>query len=475
MKKSIKVNAILNVLKTCVTIFVPLISYPYVSHILSINDFGKINFTNSIISYFLLLASLGIPTYAIREAVALHSKSDRDTFISEMFSMNLFFTLLSYLGLFFLYLICPPLHKYKNLLIIQSLTIGFTTIGLDWVNNIDEDFLFLSIRTVLIQFLSLFAIFIFIRHENDYICYAIISTLAILITNLINYFYIRRNHSIRIIKFDMNKHIIPVLIIFFNTVAITIYSNSDSTMLGIFCDDYRVGIYNLASKIYAIMKTLFSAIYVAVLPRVVKYLNKNDKFRFNELLHNTFHILLVILLPSVIGMVSLSKNIVYIVGGQKYHDSVVPLIILTIALLFAMFSNFISTLILIPKKKERKVCIATAIGACVNVVLNLIFIPCIGEIGASITTLIAEIAVFFLLYLDLSDKSIFSIRKNDLFALLVGNTLVIIIIILIKKLCLSIYVTLLGSMFASIIIYFFVLMVMNESEVTDFIINRRKK
>ena len=102
MKKSIKVNAILNVLKTCVTIFVPLISYPYVSHILSINDFGKINFTNSIISYFLLLASLGIPTYAIREAVALHSKSDRDTFISEMFSMNFIFYLIIIFGPFFL-------------------------------------------------------------------------------------------------------------------------------------------------------------------------------------------------------------------------------------------------------------------------------------------------------------------------------------------------------------------------------------
>lgn len=472
--RSVKTNAILNIARTCVTIFVPLISYPYVSRVLSVDDLGKINFTNSIISYFLLLATLGIPTYAVREAVSLGDKKEKDGFISEIYSMSLFFTFLSYVGLFILYMFWPSIRGYRNLIFIQSLTIGFTTIGSDWVNNIDEDFFFLSIRTLLIQLLSLVATFVFIRSEDNYIHYAMISSFAIVVTNAINYFYIRRKHKIRIVKFRMRIHIVPVLVIFLNTVAVTIYSNSDSTMLGIFRGDYEVGIYNLASKVYAIMKTLFSAIYVAVLPRVVKYLGENDDSRCNELLQKTFHTLTVFLLPSMLGILLLSKNIVFLVGGPKYYESAIPLMILALALLFAMLSNYISTLILIPKKKENKVFFATAVGAGLNVVLNLIFIPFMGALGASITTLIAEIVVSLILFFGTTEKSLLYISKRDLSVLIVGNALVILTVLLTNHYLSSIYVGFFVSMIASVIIYFAVLIVLGESVVANFI-NRRKQ
>ncbi|OYS56345.1 hypothetical protein CBF92_00770, partial [Limosilactobacillus reuteri] len=65
--KSLKVNAFLNSLRSLLSIIFPLITFPYVSRVLSVSGIGKYNFSNSIVSYFTLIAALGISTYAIRE------------------------------------------------------------------------------------------------------------------------------------------------------------------------------------------------------------------------------------------------------------------------------------------------------------------------------------------------------------------------------------------------------------------------
>ena len=76
-KKSMKENAILNALRTLAGIVFPLITYPYISRVLGADNLGKINFANSIVSYFSLLAALGISSYAIREGGAIRDDKNK--------------------------------------------------------------------------------------------------------------------------------------------------------------------------------------------------------------------------------------------------------------------------------------------------------------------------------------------------------------------------------------------------------------
>lgn len=57
-KKSIKINAVLNIIKQCCAIIFPLITFPYVSRTLGVEAYGKVNFSSSIVSYISLLAGL---------------------------------------------------------------------------------------------------------------------------------------------------------------------------------------------------------------------------------------------------------------------------------------------------------------------------------------------------------------------------------------------------------------------------------
>lgn len=64
-RKSIKANAILNIIRIASSILLPMISYPYISRILGPIQLGKVDFATSIISYFSIIAGLGIPNYGI--------------------------------------------------------------------------------------------------------------------------------------------------------------------------------------------------------------------------------------------------------------------------------------------------------------------------------------------------------------------------------------------------------------------------
>ena len=65
-KKSLTVNAILNILRQCSNIIFPLITYPYITRVLGNENLGRYSFSDSVVQFFILFDSLGIPTYAIR-------------------------------------------------------------------------------------------------------------------------------------------------------------------------------------------------------------------------------------------------------------------------------------------------------------------------------------------------------------------------------------------------------------------------
>ena len=100
-KKSVGINAVLNIIKQCCAIIFPLITFPYASRVLGVENYGKVNFGTSIISYFTLLAGLGITNYAIREGARIRDdKKNFSAFVNEVFTINVVTTLISYAALF---------------------------------------------------------------------------------------------------------------------------------------------------------------------------------------------------------------------------------------------------------------------------------------------------------------------------------------------------------------------------------------
>ena len=148
----------------------PIITFPYASRVLLPKGIGMVNFANSIVSYFVMIAGLGISGYATREASRLRNdKISLSKFCKEILTINFISTGIAYILFIIALLFIPKLHDYKILLLVSSSSILFTTIGIDWFYTSQEEFKYITIRSFIFQIISLVFLFTFVRSSKDYV------------------------------------------------------------------------------------------------------------------------------------------------------------------------------------------------------------------------------------------------------------------------------------------------------------------
>lgn len=400
IKRSIKVNTVFSILKSVSSVVFPLITFPYISRVLLPDNVGKISFSSTYVNYFLLLATLGVTAYAVRELSRV--REDKEAFqklASQIFSINVITMVVSYL-LLFLSLICfRSLDIYRDLIILQSSLLLCATVGTDWVNSAMEDFSYITLRTIAFQMISLIAMFLFVRKPDDYIIYTIISVFATGGANILNLWYCRRFCKIRFtLHPEWKRHFSPILQLFVMQLAQVVFSNADILMLGLIHGDYEVGVYTVAIRIYTILTQLLTSVFLVVLPRLSSYYGERDYEKINPLLRKVLGLLVSFGFPCLVGTVCLSREIVMIIGGEAYLGAVPVLQLLMIALFFSLLGgNFIGNVILIPSRREKPFLIVCCIAAVLNVIMNGILIPLLGIIGAAIATTSSSFAIFAML------------------------------------------------------------------------------
>lgn len=157
-----------------------------------------------------------------------------------------------------------------------------------------------------------------------------------------------------------------------------------------------MGIYSVAGKIYGIVKNLLSAVLVVSIPRLSHYAGVGDKVNFNKLFNNIFNALIVVVAPAVVGLFALSREVVLFISGESYLDAVMPLQILSLALIVCLFGWLYNSCALLPCGREKELFWITLVSGLLNVGLNILLIPRFRENAAAFTTLLAELCSMML-------------------------------------------------------------------------------
>lgn len=463
-QKSIGVNAGLNMIKTLWQVIFPLITFPYVSRVLHVENIGIYNFCQSVVSYFSLAAGLGISTYAVREgAKCRNNKNEMSGFASEIFSINVVLTLISYIALSVAVIFISEFNQHAKIIAVLSVGILLTTSGCEWIFQIYEDFEYLTICSIAFQCLSLLLLLLFVKDNDDLLPYAIITVVSNGGVNVVNAFSVKKYCRIRI-SFNkrMARHLMPVLVLFATSVGTTLYTNADITILGILAGNKATGLYSVAAKIYNIVKQLLAALIIVSIPRLSSYLGQKKSDKFENMANQILNALIVLAVPAVIGIFSLSKNIILLVSGQEYIAAEGSLKILSIALLFSIFSWFYTSCILIPYRMENKVLTVTVLTAVTNVGFNCIFIPLFKQEAAAATMVITDAVSLFVTWWY--GRKCFSLRlvKRDLLSVLVGCIGIWMICFFLEKKISSIVISTVVSIVLSIFYYLFALLIMKN-------------
>lgn len=393
--KSLKKNALLNMLRTVMCLVFPLITFPYASRVLQPAGLGKVNFANSIVSYFSMIAALGISTYGVREAAKLRNdKIALSKFVKEILSINLISTAVAYLLLSFAILFVPQFSEYRSLLIVCSASILFVTVGMDWLYTALEEFSYITIRSVAFQFLSLILLFIFVRAKDDYLEYAAIGVVSSVGSNICNFIHARRYISFREkVCGNLHPHIKPIFTLFAMSVAVSIYTALDTTMLGFIAGDEQVGFYTAATRINKIVLSVITAASAVLLPRLSFYISQHNDGQFLMLSEKAFNLIILLSIPCAVGLCLLASPVILLLSGSRYEQAVPVMQIMNPIIVAISLNGLIGIQIFMPLGKEKITLASVILGACVNFTLNMILIPRYGAFGAGIATVFAECSV----------------------------------------------------------------------------------
>ena len=394
-QKSLKKNAAYNFIKAFLNLAFPVISFPYASRVLMPSGIGKVNFINSFIDYFVLLAGLGIGSYATREAARIRdNKNSLDTFSSQILTINAISTIISYAILAIAFFLTQKLHEYKVLLVICSTKILFSATGVTWLYAAEEEYRYITIRSAIFQAFSLIFLFTFVRKPEDYTLYAMMGVISNVGSNICNFLYARKFISIRLtLKVNLKKHFRSIMIFFGESCASKIHTALDSVMLGFMLNDTSVGYYSAAQKIKVLVTQMITSITGTLTPRSSWYLEMNDKKGYQQMVQKAGNVACFFSIPAAIGIMAIARPLIMFFSGEAYLPVLPSMLILAPSVVTGSISSFLFNVILTPNRLEKYSLQAQIIGSSLNILLNAIFIPFWGVFGASLSTMIVELTI----------------------------------------------------------------------------------
>ena len=414
-QNSIKKNLLANIILTGSQYIFPLITFPYVSRVLLAAGNGQINFAQSIISYFTLFASLGIPTYGVRAcAVVRDDRAVLTRTVHELLAINIVTCMLSTVVLLGAIAAIPKLQDYETLLLIFSLQTWLTCIGMDWLFQGLEDYSYITRRSILFKFIGVLLMFLLVHDSGDVEMYAVTSVIGSSGSLALNLFKSREFIDYRFLGgYSLKRHVKPILMFFGLSAAWTLYTNVDSAMLGFMTTDAEVGYYGAAIKIKSILASTISALGTVLLPRLSNYYLNGREEEFYGLLKKDCQFISVAAFGLVTFFIAAAEPIILFLSGDTYRPAIPVMQIVMLAVVFIGFSTMLGTNVLVPQKRERVTIEATLVGFIILIILNALLIPQFGALGSAMATVTGEavIACFELVYLRRELSRMFSVRS----------------------------------------------------------------
>lgn len=177
-------------------------------------------------------------------------------------------------------------------------------------------------------------------------------------------------------------------------IAITIYMRIDQIMLGQMMDDEAVGIYSAATRISEVWYFIPVAIVASLTPAILEAKKGCESLYYQRLQH-LYDLMVWLSVGVALPMTFLSTPIVTLLFGEPYAASGPVLAIHTWASIF-VFLGVASGQWFLAENRQVLSFQRTALGAVVNVILNVLLIPKFGAVGAAVATLISQVTAAFL-------------------------------------------------------------------------------
>jgi len=374
-----------------VILVIPLVVSPYLTRVVGSKELGAYTFVNSITTYFIMFANLGIAKYGQRTiARSAHEPEQLRRSFWSLFTVHAIVSVITIL-LYYVFAVCF-VNESKAIYYIQGLRIIAALFDLTWFFYGIESFKSVVIRNTVARVLETLLVFIFVKKPADTIYLSTIYSVGSLISQLVMIpLVLRIAPPIRIKRNETTAHIKPLFVFAISVIAVSLYTVFDKILLGWLTVKDNVAYYEYADRIISLPRTFIVVIGTVMFPRACSLAAKGDYTGQKRYLHYSLVYTYFIGFAALFGFLSISEKLAYVYYGPGFAESGRIMIAMCALPVIVGLGDIIRTQYMIPNGLDKQYIICILANAGINLVLSTSLIPIIGIYGAVVGTCSAEL------------------------------------------------------------------------------------
>ena len=339
-RSSIKKDYIYSLFYHVLSLGVTLTITPYIARVFEADGVGRVSFAESIVSYFVLFAGLGITGYGQRAISYVQDDIEKRSIsfwnIKLLQIISTAIALISYL--FFI-----NFQQDALIYLLLSLNIFAVAVDVTWFFQGMQAFRTIVFKNSLLKVLNLLFIFVFVHSKDDiYLYVAIISGFTVL-SNFSLWISLPRYIQKPAFKnLKPLKELRGVLLLFLPTIATQVYTVLDKTMIGVITQSsFENGYYEQAIMIAKMALASITSLGAVMMPRIGNHYSKGETEIVQGLMYRSYRFSWLLSLPLCFGLIGLAPILVPWYFGDGY-EQVIPLLSILSILIISIGNSTIT-------------------------------------------------------------------------------------------------------------------------------------
>lgn len=473
-KKSLTENFVYNILYQILVTALPILTAPYTVRVLGLHANGNHAYTESIVTYFIVIGFVGTALYGTRKIAYLNGSSDQSNIAQTTWDVVWLRLILmaATLGVYI-----PALcisNEFAALYRIQIINIVAAGLDLSWFFQGVEDFKKVALRNMLVKLVYVVCLFVFIKSPDDLPLYVFLIVMSSLLGNLLMWFFLREYLGKKSFCWPSRIffHLRGSVGLFLPQITNYIYSLLDRSMLKWMTGSTDfVTIYDQGQRLLRAIIAIMQSVGYVMMARLSNLQATDNHAEIKRYIHKSLNLTLFFAFPIMFGLGGIAKDFIPLFLGQEYTQVITVLQVLCPLTVMISVNSVLGVQLLLAIGKEKQYTLATTLGATINVVVNLVLLPKLNVLGACISSLCAETAVFIVCYQASKAYIDFGqvVRENALPAL--SSLAMLGIVWFIQQQSMGIMLRLLVEVVSGMVFYFGV-MALTKNEIFNFIFSK---
>jgi len=392
-----------------VNYLLPLVTVPYLAHVIGAQNFGRIAFAQAFAQYFVIAADFGFSLSATRRVALLRNQPEQ---LSRLFNAVMAIKLgIMTLGFLFLITVMPfvyALRRDETLCLIAYLSVLGNVFYPVWLFQGLERMNRITVCSISARILSVAAIFIFVHTSQQtnlaaglQAATSVISAIFALttITSIIEL-------QLRLPRLgELKELIIDTWPLFLSTASVSLYTSTNIFILGLETNSIIVGYFSGADKLVRAAQGLLTPVSQAFYPHIISAMTRSRRAAF-DLLRRLIYIQGAVTAFISLGLIVFAKPIVLLTLGPAFKPATPVVEVMGMLPFIVGLSNALGVQTMLALNMKRHFRNIIVFSGLLNILLLLPLARHFGAVGAASSTLITECTVTFLMAVVLENKGI---------------------------------------------------------------------